>query len=184
MYFQSLHPIVDSIEILFQKVSDGADDARGLLSRSLCDALLLRPAFPMPWAQRVTNTVLRSKVICIPAAVRQPVQYRLPAIRSPAYAPPLLRDHNRCIASMARRTFGRALPLQQAVVGEPGVTVVSPDSMEQLTLHHVTSSDSSGDSIPDIRDAAYRVVNFYHLVDIQNPYKAGSAAALHAISNL
>lgn len=85
---------------------------------------------------------------------------------------------------MARRTFGRALPLQQAVVGEPGVTVVSPDSMEQLTLHHVTSSDSSGDSIPDIRDAAYRVVNFYHLVDIQNPYKAGSAAALHATGNL
>ena len=147
----------------------------------------------MPWAQRMTTTVLRLNASCkyslATLRLARPLYPQKHTVAGrcwySAYAPTLLRHQTCCLSDMRR-----AGPSSHADVSN---TRVSASSILEpsIALEDATSSSSGGSATSELVDTAYRVVNFYHLVDVPNPYQARlpgtagvtCAACLHALQS-
>lgn len=133
----------------------------------------------MPWAQRVTTTVLRlnaTYIYCVGKgrlAACNPLQRRVHTqlICSSAHASALSRNQHCCISRPGHKSYSRPTPVCRVSVDAPEPAVSGPSSMTQETVADDLSTSSSSGSLGELADTAYRVVNFYHLVDIPNPFQ-------------
>ena len=126
----------------------------------------------MPWAQRVTasvNTICRPTNICS-AALRPPRSLFVSTYAQHASISPTLTRLFRSGAPFLQHSFGAQRTLRQAT-SEMAEHIANSECMTSC-VSETTSSGDSSNSGEAPASAAYRVVNFYHLIDIPNPYQA------------
>ena len=125
----------------------------------------------MPWAQRVTLSV---STICRPsvcAAGLRPLRCSfLPAYAQHAGSSPALTRLSRSGTPFLHHSFRQQRIVRQAT-SQLAEHIASPDYMTSFVPESASSDDISNSGEAPA-SAAYRVVNFYHLVDIPNPYQA------------
>ena len=169
------HPLINTWQAAFPCIHASSR------SPQCSDALSERTILQMPWAQRVTTTVLRLNATYIYSvgkgrlAACNPLQRRVHTqlICSSAHASALSRNQHCCVSRPRHKSYSRPTPVCRVSVDAPELAVSGPSSMTQETVADDLSTSSSSGSLGELAaNTAYRVVNFYHLVDIPNPFQA------------
>ncbi len=143
----------------------------------LVNALLGLQPLSMPWAQRAASALHRLNVTWTPCIGGfrgigvVPLHRRLPSACQGARTPALPRRQSFVKQATGRYSLGRQPAPLRAASGDTALDLVGPHTMSS-SRGTDPDTQSLTDSTLDPADTAYRVVNFYHLVDIPNPYQA------------